>query len=54
MIINIIQILTSLFLLYAFIVFIGCAWDKRENIYYLTGNVISALLSGCALFLIWR
>lgn len=54
MIMNTIQMLTTLFLIFAVGMFLYEAWEKRKDISDLLGNAVSAFFMACAIFLIWR
>lgn len=54
MILNIVQIMTTLFLAFVVGMFLYEAWKKRKDISDLLGNAVSAFFMACAIFLIWR
>lgn len=54
MLLSVIQILTTIYLFFAMMFFAGTAWNQKADKNIFTGNFVSALLSGSALFLIWR
>lgn len=54
MLLSIIRILTTIYLFFAMMFFAGKAWDQKADKNNFMGNFLSALLSGSALFLIWR
>lgn len=54
MLLSLVQILTTIYLFFAMMFFAGISWNKRTDKNIFIGNFLSALLSGSALFLIWR
>ena len=54
MVLSMIKIIVTIYLFYSMMVFGGGAWNKREDRTLFSGNFTCALLSGCALLLIWR
>lgn len=54
MVMDTIQIMTTLFLLLAAGMFLYGAWEKHKNISILSGNLVCAFFMACAICLIWR
>lgn len=54
MVMNTIQMLTTLFLVFATTMFLYGAWEKRKNISNLLGGMVCAFFMACAICLIWR